>query len=118
GAPGQYGTSQVTRWNTIPPTDAGYKPHLHFGVRTGRMVEEGAALVQMRDAIGNEASVTIAEVGEPETEVNVAEGLSIHSRSRHYLARSPSPDEETSPSSPRESYGSISAQALRSSAIP
>jgi murein DD-endopeptidase MepM/ murein hydrolase activator NlpD len=51
--------------------NGGYKPHLHFGVREGRMVEPGARLIELRDADGKQASVTIAQIGEVETEVDV-----------------------------------------------
>jgi murein DD-endopeptidase MepM/ murein hydrolase activator NlpD len=54
--------------------NGGYKPHLHFGVREGRLVERGATLVDMIDREGKRASVKIAEIGQQETEVEVPEG--------------------------------------------
>jgi hypothetical protein len=43
--------------------NGGYKPHLHFGVRPGRMVEAGRKLIDM-NFNGRRLALTIVEVGE------------------------------------------------------
>jgi murein DD-endopeptidase MepM/ murein hydrolase activator NlpD len=62
------GTIGATRVN------GGYKPHLHFGVRDGRMAESGRALVQV-NVNGQVATLKIREVTEESVLLTGAEEL-------------------------------------------
>jgi murein DD-endopeptidase MepM/ murein hydrolase activator NlpD len=55
-----------------PLINGGYKPHLHFGVREGRMVEEGMTLLRLTTASGR-WPVRVARLGEEEIELEVPE---------------------------------------------
>ncbi len=53
-----------------PRINGGYKPHLHFGVRKGRLVEEGTALTQFV-VNGRAGKIIVKSLGEREVEVAV-----------------------------------------------
>jgi murein DD-endopeptidase MepM/ murein hydrolase activator NlpD len=55
-----------------PLVNGGYKPHLHFGVREGRIVEKGMALFHLATAEGR-LPVRVARLGEEEVELEVPE---------------------------------------------
>jgi murein DD-endopeptidase MepM/ murein hydrolase activator NlpD len=55
-----------------PLVNGGYKPHLHFGVREGRIAEKGMKLFDLTTAEGR-SSVRLAGLGEEEIELEVPE---------------------------------------------
>ena len=57
-----------------PHINGGYKPHLHFGVREGRIAEEGMTLFHLATADGQSA-VRLARLGEEEIELEVPEAI-------------------------------------------
>jgi murein DD-endopeptidase MepM/ murein hydrolase activator NlpD len=57
-----------------PLINGGYKPHLHFGVREGRLVEKGMTLFHLTTADGR-SPVRLARLGEEEIELEVAEAI-------------------------------------------
>ena len=50
--------------------NGGYKPHLHFGVREGRLAEKGMTLFELKTA-GGRSPVRLASFGEEEIELEV-----------------------------------------------
>lgn len=62
--------------------NGGYNPHLHFGVREGRIAEKGMMLCKLT-INGKQHSVTVAEIGEDAIQINmpdiVPDGFTIAS---------------------------------------
>jgi len=56
--------------------NGGYNPHLHFGVRQGRLAENGCTLLLLRWPDGT-APLKLLQVGEDEIEVELPEGIKI-----------------------------------------
>jgi murein DD-endopeptidase MepM/ murein hydrolase activator NlpD len=57
-----------------PYVNGGYKPHLHFGVREGRIAEEGMTLFRLTTADGR-WPVRLARLDEEEIELEVPEAI-------------------------------------------
>ena len=54
--------------------NGGYTPHLHFGVRPGRLAEVGASIARLRIG-GRLENVKLASLGEQSIELDLPDGL-------------------------------------------